>query len=136
MSRLAARATPKSVMRALPSTPTSTFCGEHVAVHEAEQLAAIVAQLVRGVQAGERVEHDAHDHVARRHLPGDIARATMRDERVALDVLHHQVVAPLGLADLEDGDDVGVMDARGEPRLVEEHLDELGLVRRGAGAGA
>ena len=28
VKRLAARATPKSVMRAMPSTPTNTFCGE------------------------------------------------------------------------------------------------------------
>ena len=35
----------------------------------------------------------------------------------------------LALADLEDGHDVRVVDARGEARLVEEHLDELGLLR-------
>ena len=63
-------------------------------------------------------------------------RADEARERVALDVLHHEVVAGLALADLEDGDDVRVVDARGEARLVEEHLDELLLVRRGAGAAA
>jgi hypothetical protein len=33
----------------------------------------------------------------------------------------------LGLPDLEDGDDMWVMDARCQPRLPEEHLDELWL---------
>ena len=38
-----------------------------VAVHEADVTAALVDQLVRGVQAGERVERDAHRD-ARRQL--------------------------------------------------------------------
>ena len=50
--------------------------------------------------------------------------------RVALDVLHHEVVAGVGRADLEDGDDVRVVDAGREARLVEEHLDELGVPRQ------
>ena len=48
---------------------------------------------------------------------------------VALDVLHDEVVAGVGRSDLEDGDDVGVVDPRGEASLVEEHLDELGVPR-------
>ncbi len=57
------------------------------------------------------------------------ARARRRREGVALHVLHDDVVALLARADLEDGDDVRVVDPRGEARLLEEHLDELGLAR-------
>ena len=35
----------------------------------------------------------------------------------------------VGVADVEDLDDVRVVEARGEPRLVEEHLDELLVLR-------
>ncbi len=52
-----------------------------------------------------------------------------RDERLALHVLHHEEELPLRRHDVERRDDVGVADARGEARLVEEHRDELGILR-------
>ncbi len=65
----------------------------------------------------------------RHHRPVEHAARDDLRERVALDVFHHDVVPGVGHPDLEDRDDVRVMDQRREPRLVEEHLDELLLIR-------
>ena len=50
-------------------------------------------------------------------------------ERLALEVLHRDEVALAVLPDLVGLDDVGVAEARGEPRLVEEHAEELRVLR-------
>ena len=100
-----------------------------VAVDQAEGLALGVGELVRRVEAGERVEQDA-ERDRRREQGATLERAHREPgERVALDELHHQKVAGLAHPHLEDGDHVRVVDARGEPRFVEEHLDELLLAR-------
>ena len=70
---------------------------------------------------------DGHVRPGRAFRPGG-ARDEVR-EGVALHVLHDDVVPLLARPDLEDGDDVRVVDPRGEARLVEEHLDELGVAR-------
>ena len=75
-----------------------------------------------------RVDQDAQDDGDRQALLGSERRAQDGVERVALDVLHHQAQALFVALDGEGGDHVGVADARGEPRLVEEHRDEVGLV--------
>src|SRR3954451_23666183 len=90
--------------------------------------ALVVLELVRGVESLERVDHDTQRNRRRNTLAlAGGARQNTR-ERVALHVFHHEVVADGTRAYLEDRNDVGVMDARGESSLVEEHLDELLLV--------
>jgi hypothetical protein len=99
-----------------------------VAVHDAEGAAEFVAA---GVGVGE----------AGRDLVGDVrgdddgdALAVAADgvdqahEVLALDELHRQVEAAVDLAEVEDLDDVGVVEAEGDLRLVDEHPRELGLV--------
>jgi hypothetical protein len=46
-------------------------------------------------------------------------------ERLAVEVLHGDPVGVVVLAEIEDLRDVRVVDARGDARLVEEHVDEL-----------
>ncbi len=53
-----------------------------------------------------------------------LAGAIELRERVAVDVLHDQVEDLVLLAEVEDLRDVGVLDARSDARLVEEHLLE------------
>ena len=48
----------------------------------------------------------------------------------ALDELHRDEDRPLELAELVHGDDVRVVQLGGDPRLVEEHPDELVLLRQ------
>ncbi len=98
-----------------------------VAVHDAERLAVIVGQLVGGVQPREHVADDARRD-AHGHAPPGLHRARNEvREGVALHVLHDDVVALVTRADLENGHDVRVMNPGRQPRLFEEHLDELGL---------
>src|SRR5262249_5716779 len=62
--------------------------------------------------AGEPLGRAPHDH----------------RQRQAGEELHDHVVAALVLAELEGLHDVRVIEHGGKPRLVEEHLDELGVV--------
>ncbi len=50
-----------------------------------------------------------------------------------VDVLHGEEVLAVGLTEVEDLDDVGVVELGGELGLAEEHLDELRDPRPGAG---
>lgn len=103
----------------------------HVAVNDVRGPPVLRAQLVRVVQAARRVAHDARRdsriHAAR---PGHPPREPF--ERLAVEVLHREVVGAVGLPEVEHRADVGVIELRREARFVEEHFDEapvLGDVR-------
>ena len=49
-------------------------------------------------------------------------------QRAALEVLHRDVVGAVDVAAVEDGDDVGVLEARGGLGLAAEPLDELAVL--------
>ena len=55
--------------------------------------------------------------------------AQHRGQRLALHQLHHEEVLVAVVADLDDADDVGMIEQRGDARLVEEHADELRVGR-------
>ena len=87
----------------------------------------VVLDLVCGVQPRERVEHDAQrDRARHRSLPVLLRGVPVEVTEVrAFDVLHDDVVRAVVVgAELDDRDDVRVMDARREPRLVGEHRHE------------
>src|SRR5687767_6334826 len=97
---------------------------------EAFVATVIVDELVCRVQSREGIEHDS-DGDGRRDLRVELDRR--RNElgrRRALHVIHDEEIASLVFADFEDRDDVRMADARGETRLVEEHVDERGLIRK------
>jgi hypothetical protein len=50
--------------------------------------------------------------------------------RGPVDVLHGDEVAALGFAEVENLDQVGMVQLRGELGLTEKHLDELGVLRQ------
>ena len=62
----------------------------------------------------------------------EAARADELLQRPSLDVLHDDEVRAVGLAAVEDRDDVRVREAGGVRRLAAEPLDELLVVRRSA----
>src|SRR3954453_17682221 len=97
-------------------------------MNELHAHALVVLELVRGVEPLERVDHDTQRDRGRNAIA--LARGARQNTRegVALHVFHHEVVADGTRSYLEDRNDVGMMDARGESSLVEEHLDELLLV--------
>jgi hypothetical protein len=101
-----------------------------VAVDHVELLAVGAGPLVGVVQpaAGLRrqPDHDLGRDDAGRHALVGLARQL--GERHAGQVLHHHVVAAVVLPELERLHDVRVIELRPEPRLVEEHADEVGVV--------
>jgi hypothetical protein len=102
----------------------------HVAMNDLQRPPVVVGPLVRRVQAGEGVEDDAHGDPRRDRLLLLRGAVEQVSGRVALDVLHHEVVAGSRGANFQDRDDVRVVDPRGQTRLVEEHLDELAVPRQ------
>jgi len=98
-------------------------------VHDVEGLARLVAELVDGVEARERVEHHAEHHPEGDRPRERRGRRLDRRQGVALDVVHRGVQELVVAPDVEHPHDVGVLDAGREPGLLHEHLHE-GLVVR------
>jgi hypothetical protein len=92
--------------------------------HELQRCAALVAQLVCGVQARGDVRHDLRrDASVERRLFGAGGQDVV--ERVAIDPLHAEREHAPMLDELEDFAHVGVVDARRDARLVQEHAVEI-----------
>ena len=94
----------------------------HITMNDAQKAAVVGAQLVRGVQTGERVlgdaqrDRDGHRTVGTRrrlHEPGD---------RQALDVLHDDHHRAVAERDVERRDHIGMTDQRSDARFLEHHL--------------
>jgi len=100
-----------------------------VAMHDAHQLAGAVAQLVGVVQAlGDLMDHAADE--AERQL-ALLARvlAEHREQREALEVLHHDVELVVALVELVDLADVRVRHVRRDLRLADQHRAEPAVAR-------
>ena len=108
---------PKSVTFSRPSPPTTMLCG-------------LMSRWTIPLRC------------AKRERAQDLARVVDRDrdrrrpvadeqllERAPVEELHRDVVGALGLAAVEDRDDVRVVQAGGALRLAPEPLDELRVVR-------
>ncbi len=98
----------------------------YVAMHEPQRRAVEVGQLVRVVQTGERI--DDQPQVKRQRDLVISVRGHEVIERDAVQVLHHDDVSALLLTHLVGLHHVGVAKARGEARLGEEALDEVGVL--------
>ena len=97
----------------------------HVAVHQVELVARVVGELVGGVQASERVDRDRHDELGG---PRGLVAPQEAIERHALHVVHDHEVAAAVVAEVDRAHDVRVVEARGDARLVHQHVDELGVL--------
>jgi hypothetical protein len=98
-------------------------------VYDVQRFAPLALRLVRGVQP---VEHprDHADHVPRWHQLSELARVPDEPrETFPLQVFHDQEHLARHVHHVERSHYVGVLDARREPRFVEEHRDELGIFR-------
>ena len=113
MSEAPARAIPKSVTLARPSSSTITLWGL--------MSRCMTPLLVREAGGAQDLDDDV-DRAVRRH------RRLLADElleRAAVEELHRDVVGAVPLAAVEDADDVGVLEAGGRGGLAAEALDEL-----------
>jgi hypothetical protein len=101
----------------------------HVAVDDLERLALPIALAVREVQALADLARDPRRH-HRRHVPPHAAEAVHDlEEILPPDVLHRDVVGVADLPELVDRDDVRVGQMPGDLRLVDEHRDEVFVLR-------
>ena len=98
-------------------------------MHDVEELAVPAADLVGRVQAAARVGENAEDDPRR-----DLQLLLVDDpqelrEGVAVDELHREVEHLVLFPEVEHLRDVVVLDAGGEPGLVEEHALEARVLR-------
>src|SRR5262245_18137370 len=93
---------------------------------DAERFAGVGIQDVVRVPEPLGDLHDDVDDLADGQALADAAPPFEdRREVDALDVLHHDEIRLVGVADVEHLDDVGVLQVQRQPRLVEEHGHEL-----------
>ncbi|MCX5741770.1 MAG: hypothetical protein NT062_04630, partial [Proteobacteria bacterium] len=100
-----------------------------VAMHDAERLAATIAQLVSVVDPVAHLLDHAPDHAEVERGRRLRRPAEQRQEREALEVLHDDVELAVGLAQLVHLTDVGVRHLRGDAGLGDEHLADPRVVR-------
>jgi hypothetical protein len=93
-------------------------------MHQSVRRAVRAAQFVDIVQRRGRIRADPRDH-RRRHPVGAAAPDHIAGVH-AVDILHRDEVVGVDLAEVIDLHDVRVAELRGELRLAEEHLDEVG----------
>ena len=96
---------------------------------DAERRAVGTAAIVRVVQAGRGTGDDRERELERYALALAAGLGEQRAQILAMHVLHREVVDAAVLADLEHLRDVLVVQARGEARFIEEHLDRDVIVR-------
>ena len=93
-------------------------------LYDFAELAFRVFELMRGVESSRRLR----DHVSADHRvdadPSARGAAQHSDDRLTLEVLHHQEEVVLFPSELVDVHHVRMPHTRGDARLVEEHLHE------------
>ncbi len=98
-------------------------------MHEIERLALVVARVVRVVEAAEDRQADVERGVERDLLASRRGGADEARGGGAVDVLHRHVQLAVVLAEVEDLHDVRVCEAGADARLVDEHRDEVVILR-------
>ena len=121
MSDAPARAIPKSVTFARPSSSTITLCG-------------LMSRWTIPRRWAKRAGAQDLDRDVDRPRRGRAAPSLADEllERAPVEVLHRDVVGAVPLAAVEDADDVRVLQAGGARGLAAEALDELGVLGEAA----
>ena len=105
----------------------------HVAVHDLERVPVVVDQVVRGVQPGGGLRHDARHDARVESATGRRRRSGGLDQvrqRIAVHPLHRDVDDVALVSEVVDLAHVRMTDPRGNARLVHEHSLELGIARK------
>ena len=100
-----------------------------IAVHDVERLAADIAGAVGVIKAERGLHDDPHADLKWQTDPGFRRGVPELREVLAGDVFHRDVVGAVELTDVVDGDDVGVVQRRGDAGFVEKLIDELRFFR-------
>jgi hypothetical protein len=109
-----------------PVDPDHDVLRADVAVDQIERLALLVARFVRRLQPPER-PRERRRRDSRGQPP---ARTGAREprQRLAVHVFHREQEFAVLLDHVDDGHDVRVTHPRHQPRLVEQHRHQLGIV--------
>ena len=101
------------------------LCGETSRCTTWRGLPREVGELVGVVEPAQRIDQDVEVQLQR-----DRAAIVLQEgrERLPLEVLHHDGGHPRALHDGDRLDDVGVVEADGEARLVDEHAPQIVVV--------
>jgi hypothetical protein len=78
------------------------------------------------MEPGERVGHDPEEDPRRRGFLSGAGEDAVH--RRPLEVFHREEILAVLSADVEGLDDVRVVEARGEPRLIDEHGEVFGVL--------
>ena len=97
---------------------------------EVERPPVVVARVVGVIEATEDAERDVQRRLERNVLSASRRRAHEPSGRGAVDVLHRHVQLAVVLAEGEHLDDVRVREPGADARLVDEHRDEVGVLRQ------
>ena len=103
--------------------------GGDVAVDDAEVGAIAISERVGGMETGGGVCADAQGDARGDRRLLRLGRAEDLRERVAVDPLHDDEGVLAFFSDVEDARDVGVLDLRGDARLVDEHFLKSRILR-------
>ena len=98
-------------------------------MHDAERLPELVGLAVRVVEPLGQLLHDVRRQPERQALAGLGGLLQQAQQVDALDVLHREEVRVADRAEVEHLDDVRVVEAERDLRLVDEHRDELAAPR-------
>ena len=100
----------------------------HVPVHQLQQCPVGAGEVVRGFQAstglGQHLEHRGE----RRRAPHLSARIQDLTHRQPVNVVHDHVKAGGVLTEVQDPHHAGVLDPSSDPRLVDQHLENVGVI--------
>src|SRR5262245_5178917 len=94
-----------------------------------ERVTTLRTGLVCRVEAGKHAADDGRDHGERDGAFLVACCSQDRPPRIPEDVLHDEQDLALVRDDVERRNDVRMMDARGNARLIEEHRDEIRVLR-------
>jgi hypothetical protein len=98
-------------------------------MHDRQLLAVGTVTLVRRRQAAQHADADRRDQLPARTLAALVVPARPRTEVDRLDPLHHHVEVAVFGDEVTDLGEVRRLELRAEPRLLDEHLDVVGLHR-------
>jgi len=103
----------------------------HIAVNDAEVLSVGARAGVRVIERGGDAVDDRECDRERHRLLALASEALDRADVLAMDELHREERRACVLVDLVHVSDVRMLERRGEARFVEEHPDEIRIVRDG-----
>ena len=99
----------------------------HVAVNHAEQLTAAVAGSVGVFEGVGHLDGDVQGQLVGYGAVALLGAGQEFFEVEAVDVLEHLKGQVVGVAVIEDSDDIGVVELAGDAGLVEKHVPQRGL---------